>query len=282
MTQFKIKNVSVKNGDLTFTLLDGSFAVANAIRRTLLSEIKTYAFGDFKIIKNNSPFTDEYITQRITMIPVNQKDIDPNEKFILNVKGVPNDIIEFWSDQIKWNSKVSYIKSKDMIIKLKGNETFQEEVHIEFGLEAGVGRVHAKWSPVIIATYIHSDVNKFDFIIENRGFYKTENLINLALQNIIDKLEFISKSVNNPETLKLRINLLEPEFHEIIINDENHTIGNLLAEFLQPKVTYIGFIKPHPLEEIIVLKIRSGEPIVKLLTETIGEIVSIFVKNKIK
>lgn len=281
----KLKNYKISGDDLTFTLTDSSFAIANAIRRTLLSEIKTYAFGKFKVTKNNSPFTDEYITQRISMVPVKQQNIKAKEEempmFSFHVKGKHNDIVEFWSDELDKTKK--YVTGKDMIVKLKGNETFVEEVHIDFTLEAGIGRQHAKWSPVIIATYAYIPESKeFQFTVENRGFYKTEDLLNIALDTIINKLTMIRSSFNKlTDTTKLKINTLETEFYEIIIEDENHTIGNILSEALMNKVSYIGFIKPHPLEERIVLKIRTNEDVVKIVTNAIDIVITDLTKNKI-
>ena len=48
-----------------------------------------------------------------------------------------------------------------------------------------------------------------------------------------------------------------------IINDEDHTFGNAIKMMLlrNPKVRYVAYRKPHPLENKIEIKIKTNEDI---------------------
>ena len=64
------------NGILKFTMSNTNVSIANALRRTILSDIPTVIIKDINIINNNSQFNNQILEQRLGMIPLN---IDPDE-----------------------------------------------------------------------------------------------------------------------------------------------------------------------------------------------------------
>lgn len=64
------------NGIFKFTMTNTNVSVANALRRTILSDIPTVIIKDFNIINNNTQFNNQILEQRLSMIPLK---IDPDE-----------------------------------------------------------------------------------------------------------------------------------------------------------------------------------------------------------
>lgn len=89
----KIENYVKKNEITTFTLSGVNVSIANSIRRTLLSDIRTVVFkttpyeeNTCNITKNTSRFHNEIIKQRLSCIPIHIKDLNmPIENYILEL-----------------------------------------------------------------------------------------------------------------------------------------------------------------------------------------------------
>ena len=75
-----VKQGTENKGVLTFTLENANVSIANALRRVLLSDIKTVVFDTDKdiinIIKNTTRFHNEILKQRLGCIPIHIKDLD--------------------------------------------------------------------------------------------------------------------------------------------------------------------------------------------------------------
>ena len=105
---------SESNDVLSFTVSGINVSLANAIRRTILSDIpilvfKTLPYEENKsnIIKNTSRLNNEIIKQRLSCIPIHVKDLEefPYKNYLLeiNVENNTDDII--------------YVTTKDFMIK---------------------------------------------------------------------------------------------------------------------------------------------------------------------
>ena len=79
----KIDNISDKGNTLQFTLSGVNVSLANAIRRTILSDIPTLTFftetyndNQCKIEINTSRLHNEILKQRISCIPIHMTELD--------------------------------------------------------------------------------------------------------------------------------------------------------------------------------------------------------------
>lgn len=107
----KISNISESNDVLNFTLSNVNVSIANAIRRTLLSNIpsivfKTIPYNDskVKIHINNTNFNNEFIKQRLSCIPIHIDDMEfPYQDYRLeiDVKNVTEEIIYVTTENFK-------------------------------------------------------------------------------------------------------------------------------------------------------------------------------------
>lgn len=178
---FNMKNfkdnlhIEVRNLNLEELVLDvkGIDApIANAIRRILISEIPTIAIENCIFYQNTSVIPDEVLAHRLGLIPINvdadlfsykSEDEEANEfnsvKFKLHIICPNNkEFINIYSRDLKWipqgnqGSRIIDAKSVHpdiLIAKLKQGQ----EIEIDLICTKGIGKTHAKWSPVSTAYY---------------------------------------------------------------------------------------------------------------------------------
>ena len=94
-------------GVMKFTLENANVSIANALRRTILSDINTVVMDTslekkhITIYKNTTRFNNEILKQRLSCIPVNIKDHDAIDNLVVEVNEV-ND-----------SDSIIYITTKD-------------------------------------------------------------------------------------------------------------------------------------------------------------------------
>jgi DNA-directed RNA polymerase subunit L len=262
-----ITNKMTDNNVSKFTLKNTTYQIANSIRRAATAEINVYAFDNFVIEKNNTCFTDEYITHRLALIPIKNDIVNPDKlpKFTFDVSGKLNETIEVWSDQIVSDDKVKYIDNNTLILYLKGNNSKVQDFKVSFDLVLGTGNQHTKWKPVCVVFYepllkdkTTSDLQDFALTIEGRDvFADNKTILSRAFDVLIGRLQVIINSIDNQN--KIKFTNLNPNFNEIMLFDENDTIGNPLTVYMRnlKNVDYVGYTKTHPLEKQIMIKITS-------------------------
>ena len=156
---FKVEVKRLTDDDIEFDMIGIDPSLANAFRRILISEVPTMAIERVYIANNTSLIQDEVLSHRLGLIPISA---DPrlfeypdnagdnrNEKntivFKLHVachKGQPRMTVR--SDQLKWLPNGSELIAEDAKLS---------EIELEAHAVKGVGRTHAKWSPVSTAWY---------------------------------------------------------------------------------------------------------------------------------
>ena len=197
--RFRLKNVSV--------------AYANTLRRIMIAEVPTMAIEFVTIRENTTPLHDEYIAHRLGLIPLmsssiehfnNRSDCSCSDnsncpicsvKFRLSVKNLNDEIRNVTTDDLKSEYRGDpQIQGKidhQMSVKpltypvILGGEVHQRSVLImklgknqQLDLECvatkGIGKEHAKWSPVCVAAMKYepkvsvSEVKGMELSLENR------------------------------------------------------------------------------------------------------------------
>eukprot|EP01112_Ceratiomyxa_fruticulosa_P021919 TRINITY_DN787_c0_g1_i1.p1 TRINITY_DN787_c0_g1~~TRINITY_DN787_c0_g1_i1.p1 ORF type:complete len:378 (+),score=79.79 TRINITY_DN787_c0_g1_i1:79-1212(+) len=181
---FKIQVISSNDELLVFDMIGVDASIANAFRRILIAEVPTMAIEKVYIFNNTSIIQDEVLAHRLGLIPLKAdprlfKFRNPNEGpasddtlvFKLDVKceriqNPKNDseeakfknsrvlskdlIWERQEDQHKFEaSDVGPVFDDILIAKLRPGQHIQLDVHCE----KGIGKDHAKFSPVATASY---------------------------------------------------------------------------------------------------------------------------------
>lgn len=111
------------NYKLHFTLSNSDVSIANAIRRTILSDIPTVVIRteDSKVNQctiqiNTSRFHNELVKQRLSCIPIHTNDPEFANRYILEV-----DVKNESTNELRW------VTTKDFKIKDKNNEQYLSE-----------------------------------------------------------------------------------------------------------------------------------------------------------
>lgn len=182
-------NVIKKEGDdMEFDLIGVDASIANAFRRILIGEVPTMAIEKVYIINNTGIMHDEIIAQRLGLIPIKadprkfdwkmgaeDPPTDLNTIVLsmdvtckLNTKASTNAVhpseryvnSNVYSGDLTWipqggqedafkDAPVKPIHEDILITKLRPGQTVQIEAHCQ----KGIGKEHAKWSPVATASY---------------------------------------------------------------------------------------------------------------------------------
>jgi DNA-directed RNA polymerase subunit L len=307
-----IKNVQydkTKGSSRLEFIISGSkinYIMVNTLRRIILSQIPTYVFTEFTFNKNNSVFHNNFLKNQIQNLPVwgidNKLEYYDNS---LKVKNVEDDEIEDLEDNVdlsiekKVNSNsleqlTMYVdfenKSNDIYTVTTDDAKFyfaQKQINnpyhvpiqlvklqpkqlINFSVVTSVGieEENSMYSPVSICVYDQKSDNEFNFILESRGQLNEVKIINIATLNLIKKLENILVQIpdNNEDS------------GQIQINNEDHTLGNLLTYGLQQhkNIKFAGYNLTHPLEKRVIINytLKSGK-----IKETIKSVINDFIET---
>tara|TARA_B100001093_G_C26843625_1_gene1021723 strand:+ start:1032 stop:2138 length:1107 start_codon:yes stop_codon:yes gene_type:complete len=125
--------------------------------------------------------------------------------------------------------------------------------------------------------------NSFDFTMESIGVWKNREIISMACDIIIKKLEHISK-LNKEQKIDIKpTSIALKNGYEITLENETYTIGKLIEyvlhyEYLLNKkvLSFAGFLKYHPHDSHSIIRIafksddNTIDYIQDILSQTIG------------
>lgn len=182
---FKVDVISLSESEVEFDLIGVDASIANTLRRILIAEVPTLAIESCFIYNNTSIMHDEILAHRMGLIPikadsrvfnfVGDDGILTEENhlvFKLNVKCSknpdakpdatdPNDLYlnsKVMSGDLEWipqgnqreeHGDIAPVHKDILLTKLRPGQ----EVDITMHCVKGIGKEHAKWSPVGTASY---------------------------------------------------------------------------------------------------------------------------------
>ena len=326
-----------------FTLSGINVSLANAIRRTILSDIPILIFrtspnnkNKCNIIENTSRLNNEVIKQRLSCIPIHIKEIDefPLKNYVVEVNVENNtDTIMFVttenfiikdliSGKALSKDKITEIFPPDDItgyyidfVRLRpkiSEELPGEKINLICEFDVGNAKEDGMFNVVstcaysftpnldaqdaILAKKIQSwkdegknekEINfekenwklleakriykkdSFDFTIQSIGIYTNNEIVDIACRILIGKLNELDNIIEKDELeIKNAENTMLNSF-DIILENEDYTIGKILEYFLYIKffetniLTYCGFKKMHPHDNFSIIRVSYKEPVEK-------------------
>jgi DNA-directed RNA polymerase subunit L len=274
------------NSELKFILSGNNinYIVANTIRRTIFSDIPIYAFNEFKFEKNTSIFHNNYLKLRFKNMPIwgiennidfldteiqkkedinddiNESIDDGNEiemnddsdinistlkqlTMYINYKNKTNDIVTVSTNDVKFYFEQNQIETPYKIplplVKLQPSQ----EIIVSCISNINTEDFHAMYSAVSTSFYKEINENEFEFNIKSRGQINEIKIVKVAIINIIKKINNIKKLLENNEIDNDVIQGI------VILNNEDHTVGNLISRGLQlhENISFAGYNMDHPL-----------------------------------
>jgi DNA-directed RNA polymerase subunit L len=277
----KIKNKTDEILTIQFSK-ETDYSVINAIRRTCLSDIITPAFvpENININKNTSILNNDFIRQRISMIPIKKsivEKINKEDKFEMTLEETNNTTnnISITTDNCVFflNEKILNKKYGDPILICNLKPT--QEINLKSIATSGFANQHNCWSAV--STSYYDDDN--NLTIESLGQYDSLDIFKKSCTLITEKLEKLKQII-----LKYYQKRSDKDKFEITIENEDHTLGNLFASYIQLNHSdiYSAYNKPHPSEskiQILVMNDKlSSKNIKELCLNTIDKLNQTFLK----
>lgn len=180
-------------------------------------------------------------------------------------------VVDEEQSQIIWLQKEKELKDKNISSK-----------ELKF-LKADFNNLEAK-------RYIKE--NEFNFIIETIGIYSNFKLLELACSIINKKLSNTLIRLQSNNDLITKSNTTMNNCYDIIIENEDYTIGKIIEYQLYKKyfkesqeLVYCGFIKKHPHDSNSIIRIAfkedvSNDIIIAYIADCIKKLQEIY--NKIK
>lgn len=186
----KLNVTQVKDNRIEFKISGIDTAMANALRRIIISEIPIMAIEKVTFYENSSILDDEILAHRLGLIPL-KTDLDGPEKIKLSLKATGPKTV--YSKEIK--VKETKVKGKSMpsesiavydkipIVKLTENQ----EISLEAIAQLGFGKDHMKWQGGL-ASYDTEDGKSFEFFIESYGQLTIKEMIQTAFDTFNKKI----------------------------------------------------------------------------------------------
>jgi DNA-directed RNA polymerase subunit D len=159
-------NILERNDNqLRFIVQDIDVAVANSLRRTMISEVPSMAIEDIIILENPSPIRDEILAHRLGLIPlktdlesyIQRENCDCHTEFgcgkcsvVFTLEAEATDTPQtVYSGAIESSDPyIIPVSEKIPLLKLARNQKIRLEAYARLGR----GNEHAKWQPVSVCT----------------------------------------------------------------------------------------------------------------------------------
>ncbi len=163
----KVEHVKSGNGGmyLTFTLKNTGTAVANAIRRISMGQVPVLAIDAITMYENNSAFFDEYIANRIGLIPLKTPDGYREGEDVLFKLSAEGPGTVYSKDLTSTERGVACVSKKIPIIELVEGQ----RLRLEGRARLGRGREHAKFQACLASYGFDEKTKDFNFMVESFG-----------------------------------------------------------------------------------------------------------------
>mmetsp|Transcript_25329 Transcript_25329/g.61004 ORF Transcript_25329/g.61004 Transcript_25329/m.61004 type:complete len:351 (-) Transcript_25329:213-1265(-) len=186
--KMKMQIIEESDDKIVFDVIGIDAPLANALRRIMLAEVPKMAIETVNIYQNTSIMQDEVLAHRLGLIPIKadprmfsfvheHKDLEMNESNTLvftlditceanpqaNANSPPDKLYknsDVYSGDLKWipqgsqeekfgDDGIRPVLNDIIITKLRPGQQIEAELLVE----KGIGKDHAKWSPVCTASY---------------------------------------------------------------------------------------------------------------------------------
>jgi DNA-directed RNA polymerase subunit D len=190
----KIEVLHSKGNEMEFVLKDATVAFANAIRRMGMSQVPVFAVDRVTFYENNSAVFDEYISNRLGLIPLTSEGAHKaDEEVLLSLEAEGPKMV--YSKELKSSTpKVKCVHDNIPIIKLGEDR----RLRLEAKARMGMGTEHAKFQAGIISYgYESNDKKNFKFMVESFGQISPKTMLLKAAERLEEKCDELSSQLKD-------------------------------------------------------------------------------------
>jgi DNA-directed RNA polymerase subunit D len=171
-----ISDIQVINGNIVSGVFHTEdVAEANMLRRSILSEIETYAIDIVTFHINGSSRHDEIIAVRLGQLVIDNNKFEPPEDGDLKIRIDVRGPIDFTTEHIpelpfKYVTPIAILKAGQRIM-------------CDIIVKKGKGNIHVKWRPVSKVTMVKLD-NGYKISFKEIGMLDGESIFARAYENL--------------------------------------------------------------------------------------------------
>ena len=270
---------------ISFNLLNSSTEFANAIRRVVTNElqIKILKVNINDIVTDDKFILPNLIKDRIESIPLDQN-VSDSLKFKLNVY---NNTLEFKNIKTK---NIKIINNKEDISKLinlnmilcylnsnknltVSNITVDKNTGFHNGKYALCNVQYEIINTDFKSPTLSIDSNDFSFKFITNGNIDPVQIIHKTVINLTERLTILKKNIKEFNNIYKEIEhklvntndlyiIKNYNIYSYYINNETHTIGNLLVKYiytLVPSIELVNYTIIHPSKNQVIINIKHNE-----------------------
>jgi DNA-directed RNA polymerase subunit D len=188
---------------VSFNVKDVDMPVLNALRRTVISEIKTMAIENVTYTTNTSILNDEILAHRLGLIPLktDQKLFNLPWECTCKGKGCGKCTVKLtlkaegpctvYSSQLKAaDGETNPIYGTIPLVKLIANQ----RIELEATAQLGTAQDHSKWQAGL-ASFEEKEDGSYDCFIESYGQLPLKTLVENTFENFEDKLKQLKEHI---------------------------------------------------------------------------------------
>lgn len=184
----KLEVTESNNQSLSFTLKGAKASYANAVRRSAMNAVSTFAIDRVTFYENTSAIFDEYIAHRLGLIPLHTPSKGYGEKdeilFTLDATG-PKTV---YSSELESSDKEIKVAIDNIpVIKLGEGQ----RLRLDGKAILGQGKRHSKFQAGLV-TYEEKN-GDYNFYIETYGQMPPKEILNKAFDAIKEELKDLEK-----------------------------------------------------------------------------------------
>ena len=307
------KNLQASQLILEFKGKSVNSTLVNTIRRLCYDYVPTYAFPAelITIEKNNSVYDNDYMKCRLSQITapniknnvyfledkywmnIEYKDPNrlrhPDDNKVIDIycnitnntnenMNVTTEHIKIYEDGEELNNKFDK-KYPHLLIDLRPKESFS----CKLSSALSIGKISSIWSAAGNCYYEELDNDKFKFVIESQGQMDEYEILHKACRILKEKINLTKKLLDDKYDLP---SLKNTNKLKLVLENEDHTLGGIINEYLQENkdIIFSGVSKPDlEINTMIIEFMSSKNNPIKPLIDTLDYIHEMFddIENKI-
>lgn len=179
----KVETIKSSDEEMELVISGVAHSFVNALRRVGMSQVPVFAIDSIVVYENSSAFFDEYIANRLALVPLKTEDgYKEGEEIILMLDAVGPCTV-YSKDLRSTDGKITPAKEKIPLLKLGQGQS----VRLEAKARLGIGREHAKFQASNIMYKYDEKKEEHAFKIESFGQMAAKEVLKHAVKVLDEK-----------------------------------------------------------------------------------------------